>query len=513
MLGQPAVEPEHLLLAFARRGSVEPLLSKAGVGASDIHAEIARRGGLGDDLVLGRVPRSPAADAALERSVAAAAVRGVLGPSSEHVLLGLRDDARVAAVLRGVGITDAEQLVDATYPVTRAPLRAEQVESYRLRVGTASSPPQPGPGPPVFERFTAEAQHAIRAAVESAAILGHPGVEPFHLMLGCLQVPDSLAGRVLAAELPPSQMGALGEAMQQARTYGPDPAHQATGIFADTTRQIVAEDALKQAYRRDHHHIGTGHLLLATLDSHDRTAERIIGTAVTGSEPVCDRIAREVVQALPGNERPLHDVDHSLIQIDHVINVLAGEFAKIVPAGWAVRVAARSSAMTLTVPGSRSEEDFRIDLGWIVACDGPAQPRLLNLLRSALESLQADIASHAGRPWPTSLVIGQDRLHEVHAAISGDENPTLRIWYGEGAEPVLELTSPTCGSPTCSSTRFEQRATAQKPGMTTTSSHSRNCSLILGSCDATQEIVPDVSGCSSPRPVTSRRPTLSDLIQ
>jgi hypothetical protein len=399
-------------------------------------------GGLGDDLVLGPVPRSPAADAALERAVDAAAVRGVLGPSSEHVLLGLRDDARVAAVLRAVGITDVEQLVDATYSVTRAPLSAKQVKSYLLRVGTRSSPPQPGPGPPVFERFTVEAQHAIRAAVESAALLGHPEVEPFHLILGCLQVPGSLAGRVLAAELLPSEMGALGEAMHQARTYGPNPAHQATGIFADTTRQIVAEDALKQAYRRDHHHIGTGQLLLATLDSHDRTAERIIGTTVMGSEPLSDRIAREVVRALPGDERPLRDVDHGLIQIDHVINVLADEFAMIVPAGWAVRVADRSGAITLTVPGSRSEEDFRIDLGWIVACDGPAQQRLLDLLGSALESLQADIARHARRPWPTGPVIGQDRLHEAHAEITGDENPTLRIWYGEGPEPVLQLTSP-----------------------------------------------------------------------
>jgi hypothetical protein len=164
------------------------------------------------------------------------------------VLLGLRDDARAAGFLRDAGITDGKQLVDAAYPVTRAPLSAEQVRSYGLRIGATRSPPQPGPGPPVFERFTAEA-------------------------------------------------------LERARMYGPNPAHQATGILADTTRQIVAKDALKQACRRDHHYIGTGHLLLVTADSHDRTAERIIGTAVMGSERVSDRIAREVVRALPTARR------------------------------------------------------------------------------------------------------------------------------------------------------------------------------------------------------------------
>ena len=69
----------------------------------------------------------------------------------------------------------------------------------------------------MFERYTAEAQRAVRAASETAALLEHHYVEPLHLLLGCLHVPESLAWRVLAAELADSDMGTLGEAMERAR--------------------------------------------------------------------------------------------------------------------------------------------------------------------------------------------------------------------------------------------------------------------------------------------------------
>jgi hypothetical protein len=120
------------------------------------------------------------------------------------------------------------------------------------------------------------------------------------LLLGCLHVPESLAWRVLDAELAASDMGTLGEAMERARMYGPSPAHQATGIFAPATRHIVAEGALSYAYRHGDPWIGTGHLLLATLDARDRAVDRIVGGGVMGSGPVHDRLARTLTRGLPG---------------------------------------------------------------------------------------------------------------------------------------------------------------------------------------------------------------------
>lgn len=196
MLGQPTVSPEHLLLALARRGNVESLLARRDLAASDVHAAIVRAGGLGRELVLGRVPRSAATDAALGRAIAAAAERGVLGPSSEHVLLGLNDDQTASAILRDVGVEDVMALVNEVYPPRRRPVPAEQVRTYAARQAIVREPPQPGPIAPVFERFTVQAHAAVLAADRSAEDVY---IEPLHLLLGLLEVPDGVAAKALAA--------------------------------------------------------------------------------------------------------------------------------------------------------------------------------------------------------------------------------------------------------------------------------------------------------------------------
>jgi ATP-dependent Clp protease ATP-binding subunit ClpA len=292
MLGHPEVEPQHLLLALARRGSVEALLRKRGIAAADIHSAIVGAGGLRDDLVLGRVPSSPETEAALDRAVAAAADRGVLGPSSEHVLLGLGEDADVRAVLRQVGVVDVERFVDAAYPDRLAPLSLEQVQSYALRVGAVRSPPRPGPIPPVFERFTTHAHAAIEAGEHNASSLQHENVAPCHLLLGMLDVSDCLAARVMARN------GlTLSEMTQRARQYGPAPSFQATGIFTDEARRAVAEDALKHAHSHGQRSIGTGHLLLAILD-----APELLTSQIIGPPPLAQRLVTEMIEALPGDE-------------------------------------------------------------------------------------------------------------------------------------------------------------------------------------------------------------------
>ena len=138
---------------------------------------------------------------------------------------------------------------------------------------------------PAFERFTREARQAIRAAAETAAQLEHRKVYPFHLLLGCLQVPESFAGRVLSDVWADGELGPIGEAIELARQCGPPPSHQATGTFGEAARPIVAEGALKVAYRLGHARIGTGHLMVAVFDSRDPTTE-----AMTRSH--AERLAR-----------------------------------------------------------------------------------------------------------------------------------------------------------------------------------------------------------------------------
>jgi Clp amino terminal domain, pathogenicity island component len=443
MLGRLVVDPDHLLLALTRHGRVRSVLAERGVTGSDVYAVIVRRSGVGDDLALGAVPRSRATDRVLERAVDVAAERGVLGPSSEHLLLALASDPELeaAAVLNDLGI-DATALVDAMAGERREPVSPEGLKQWLLRAAGRSTNPQPGSVVPAFERYTAEAQRAVRAASEIASLLEHHYVGPLHLLLGCLHVPGSLAAGVLDVELGPSDMGTVGEAMERARMYGPNPAHQATGIFTPEARQIVAQGALGYAYRHDDPWIGTGHLLLATLDAHDRAVDRIVGSGVMGSGPVNDLLARTLTRALPGDEQLTGTVDGGgIISFDVLIRILTNGFRELLPPGWSIRGSGRSDGIRLRVPESRSEEDYAIHMGWIVASDRAGRERLLTVTQTALADLQSAVIDVSGAGWPSPD--DPDRPSEPRAEITGDPvNPRLRLFYGSPGARNVELAPP-----------------------------------------------------------------------
>lgn len=439
MLGRAVVEPEHLLIALARSGTVCSLFAERGVTASDVHAAVLRRSGVGDDLVHGAVPRSRTTNRVLEHAVDIAAERGVLGPSSEHLLLALASDPDFegSAILGELGV-DAVALVDSIPGERREPVSSEQLKHWLLRAAGGGASPQPGPIPPVFERYTVEARQAVRAASEVAALLEHRYVQPLHLLLGCLNVPDSLAARVLEDELAPSDMGTLGEAMERAQMYGPSPFHQATGIFTPEARRILAQGALAYAYRHDDPWIGTGHVLLATLDADDRAIDRIVGSGVIGSGPVSEHLARTLTRALPGDEQPAGTVDRGgVILFDVLIRILTSWFRELLPPGWTIHGSGRSDGVRLQIPDSRSEEDYAIHMGWIVASDKPGRERLVEVARAALAELQNAVAQTTSPTWP-SQQDGAERP-EPHVEVSGDRvNPTLRLWYGPSDAPVVE---------------------------------------------------------------------------
>lgn len=304
MLARAEVEPKHLLLALARRGNVASLLEERGITATDIYRAISASDGIGTHLVLGPMPRSRSTDEALERAVGAAAERGVLGPSSEHVLLGLGEDPHAVKILRDVGIDDVQRFVDARYPAHRAPLGAEQVKSYALRAGATRTPPSPGPIAPMFERFTAQAHAAYLAADRSAEDVY---IEPLHLLLGLLQVADGVAAMAL---------GTHDVTLARARTrtghdrpspssfrrfpprmYPPPPEDEIFGIPADTTRHVLSQESLRRAHQYGHAAIGTGHLLLGLIDIDDAN----VMAALSGPAAAQD-VWATVVELLPGDE-------------------------------------------------------------------------------------------------------------------------------------------------------------------------------------------------------------------
>jgi ClpA/ClpB-like protein len=121
MLSHSRVNPEHLLLAAARHGNVATLLGGASIAAGAIHDVIVQIKGYGGKLEL-RPRRSPASQEVLRQAVTAATARGVLGPSTEHLLIALGEQELTARILAELRISSAEALVDGHYPVTRPPV-------------------------------------------------------------------------------------------------------------------------------------------------------------------------------------------------------------------------------------------------------------------------------------------------------------------------------------------------------------------------------------------------------
>jgi hypothetical protein len=428
MLGRSRVEPVHLLLALARRGRVQDLLGELGVSTGVLYACALAGDGMGDELVLGRLPRSPASEKVLQGAFGVAAERGERRPGSVHILLALIEDETVQAMLRDLDRDELVRLVDEHDP-PRAPRSVQQARDD-LVTAALQEHTQPARAPvPAFERFTPDARRAIRAAAESAALLEHREVEPFHLLIGCLQVPHSFAARVLAPIWEDGGLGAVGEVIDMACRYGPPPFHQATGIFSPAARRVIAEGSLSVAYRLGHPQISTGHLLLAVLDSNDRTT-----TAIT--RPHTQRLARTLHRGLPGAEHGADEETLAWIQFDSLIRTLTLGFRRVLPTGWTILGSARSD-IHLRVPDSRSESDFQIRPGWIIAEPGPAAERLKRVTHWMLERLQAAVIQRTGRPWPHGP---GDPVTPFVKLIEDRHNPTLRLGYGDPrSPPVLAL--------------------------------------------------------------------------
>lgn len=430
MLGRVEVEPEHLLLAICRRGRGREMLDRCSAQPRELHAAIVRRHGQGDDLRLGRLPRSRRTEAVLERVVTVAAQRGEAWPGDVEMLLALVADKGVRSVLEQVGMEAPAQLVEQEHPSRREPLD-DAAMRRRLLAAALDENPRPLRTPvPAFERFTSEARRVISAAAETAARLEHREVDAFHLLLGCLQVSDSLAGQVVAERWAGDELGTADDAVELARRRAPHPATQATGVFSARARRVVAEDALALAYRHEHRRITSGHLLLAVLDSGDPPTQRM-------TWPYSQQLARDLVRRLPGAE---HDPgpDHELEWIDlhALMRTLVLDFRRVLPLGWTIRGSARID-IHLQVPDTHSESDFQIRPGWITAESGSGRERLQRVTQWMLERLQIAVSEGGGEPWPPT---DDGRPAPAHARVIPDRyNARLQLGYGDPSAPVLRV--------------------------------------------------------------------------
>ena len=344
-------------------------------------------------------------------------------------MLALAAQPDIAQLLDHLGLSDVSVVVDEHFPPRGGPVKDEMSRLQRVRTELGESHHQIHRIVPVFERFTGDARRAVRAALESASLMENREVDPFHLVIGCAQVADSFAGRALRSTFGDGELGPVDELIERAMRMGPPPFYQATGIFSDTARRVVAEDVVKWAYRAGDRQISTGHLLLAALDSQDRTTAAI-------AAPHTQRLARTLFRGLPGIEEGPDEGELAWIQFDFLLRILTLDFRRVLPPGWTVFGSARGS-IHLAAPGAPVEPGFAIRPGWIIAELGPGPHRLIKVTRWMLERLQAAVMEATGAPWPSGP---EQDLVTPYAEIVPDRfNPTLRLGYGDPQAPTLQV--------------------------------------------------------------------------
>ncbi len=116
-----------------------------------------------------------------------------------------------------------------------------------------------------FGRYTPRARNVVVTAQNAARAANTNRITPAHLVLGLLDDPGSLAGRVLAT------LGAGPDAVRAAATAALPPAAEEMPALVpfDAAAKKVLELTIREALRLGHNYVGTEHILLAQLAFED----------------------------------------------------------------------------------------------------------------------------------------------------------------------------------------------------------------------------------------------------
>ena len=136
-----------------------------------------------------------------------------------------------------------------------------------------------------FDRFTKRARQSLSMAQEEARRMNHGYIGTEHLFLGLLREEEGIASRVLRD---------LGLSLSQARRavermVGRGPRAPGSLQLADQTKRVI-ELAVDEAKRLGHQYIGTEHLLLALVRSHDSMAFAVLQSLNVNREIVRRRV-------------------------------------------------------------------------------------------------------------------------------------------------------------------------------------------------------------------------------
>jgi ATP-dependent Clp protease ATP-binding subunit ClpC len=151
----------------------------------------------------------------------------------------------------------------------------------------------------MFERFTVKARQVVVTAQEEARLLKHDYIGTEHILLGLLDVPDSVAAKVL------HQLGYNKETAQVDIAGVVEPGtEERSGHIPFTPRaKKTLELALREALQLHHTYIGTEHILLALVREGEGVGAKVLAERIN---PI-SKIRAAVLASLEGS----HDVGAS----------------------------------------------------------------------------------------------------------------------------------------------------------------------------------------------------------
>lgn len=159
-----------------------------------------------------------------------------------------------------------------------------------MRSGAVAGVRAPEYGPNVFERFTDGARRVVIHAQEEARLLQHDSIGPEHLLLGLLRtdVHEARPRRRLRRQprdtpdyVAADALRRSGVELEAARVevrelvgagHEPPPSH----IPFTSPAKNVLERSLTESQRIGDRHIGSGHILLALLDTDSGAATEVV---------------------------------------------------------------------------------------------------------------------------------------------------------------------------------------------------------------------------------------------
>jgi ATP-dependent Clp protease ATP-binding subunit ClpA len=276
---------EHILLGLLRErdGIAARALDTLDITVEEVHLQVARIVGQGEEVATGEIPFTPRAKKVLELALREALSFGHDYIDTEHMLLGLvREDNGVGArILLNFGVN----------------ANAIRNEVVRLLSGPGRQPAVSGPTDfnVLPERFTERARQVIALAEDEARKLNHNRLDTEHLLLGMLRDERGLAARVLdTLDI------TIDEVRAQVTEMVGRGDEQVTGAVPLTRRAQKALDlALREALSLNHHYVGTEHILLGLV----RETEGVGAQVLLAFDADAETIRNQIIAMLSGPGR------------------------------------------------------------------------------------------------------------------------------------------------------------------------------------------------------------------